>query len=166
MSRSVRCFVLAAVCAMATLPVAAAGAVPPSTEVVPFDEIEVVEPGQGSPCSFAITIHHQGTFITTTFFGRDGTPIRRLLRSGGHFTETYSANGRSLRTVSPVPVHIDLITGEIVATGNQRHVIVPGIGPVYAQAGRYVLDPSTGEITSFSGLDIPPGDELCAALSP
>jgi hypothetical protein len=166
MSRPERCFVLAAVCTVATLPVTPASAVPPSTEVVPFDEIEVIEPGQGSPCSFAITIHHQGTFIMTTFFGRDGTPIRRLVRSGGHFTETYSANGRSLRTVSPVPVHVDLITGEVVATGNQRHVIVPGIGPVYAQAGRYVLDPSTGEITSFSGLDIPPGDELCDALSP
>ena len=166
MSRAARCFVLAAVCTVATLPVATAGAVPPSTEMVPFDEIEVVEAGQGSPCSFSITIHHEGTFITTTFFNRDGVPIRRLLRSGGHFTETYSANGRSLRTVSPVPAHIDLVTGEIVATGNQRHVIVPGVGPVYAQAGRYVLDPSTGEITSFSGLNIPPGDELCAALSP
>ena len=166
MSRPARCIVLAAVCTVAALPAAPAGAVPPSTESVPFDEIEVVEPGQGSPCSFAITIHHQGTFIMTTFFSRDGTPIRRLQRSGDHFTETYSANGRSLRTLSPVPAHIDLITGEVVGTGNQRHVIVPGTGPVYAQAGRFVVDPSTGEISSFSGLDIPPGDELCAALSP
>ena len=166
MSRAARCFFLTAAFTLAALPVAPAGAVPPSTEVVPFDEIDIVEPGQGSPCSFAVTIRHQGTFIITTFFDRDGTPIRRLQRSAGHFTETYSANGLSLRTGSPVPAHIDLITGEIVGTGNQRHVIVPGTGPVYAQAGRYVLAPSTGEITSFSGLNIPPGEEFCAALSP
>ena len=86
---------------------------------------------------------------------REGVPLISSSASSGIET-----------SVSPVPAHIDLITGEIVATGNQRHVIVPGIGPVYAQAGRYVIDPSTGEITSFSGLDIPPGDELCAALSP
>ncbi len=36
---------------------------------------------------------------------------------------------------------IDLATGEVVATGNLRHVIVPGAGPVYAEAGRYVLSP-------------------------
>ena len=46
MSRAARCFVLAAVCAVASLPVAPAGAVPPSIEMVPFDEIEVVEPGR------------------------------------------------------------------------------------------------------------------------
>lgn len=166
MGCAARRLILATACAVATLPVTAAGALPPTTEVVPFDEVDVIAPGQGSPCDFTITLHHQGSLITTTFYDRDGTPIRELLRGGDHFTETYSANGRSLVTVSPVPAHTDLVTGEVVATGNLRHVIVPGAGPVYAEAGRYVLDPSIGEFTSIRGLQIPPGDELCAALSP
>jgi hypothetical protein len=52
----------------------------------------------GLRCDFTITIDHQGSFITTTYYDRDGTPIRELLRGGDHFTETYPANGRSLVT--------------------------------------------------------------------
>jgi hypothetical protein len=156
-------FALAVCCATAVLPVASAAALPPTTAVVPFHVVEVVPAGEA--CAFEVTVHHDGTFITTTYYDRDGTPIRRLIRFGEHFTETYSANGRSLSTISISPAHVDLTTGEITATGNQRHVIVPGVGVVYATAGRMVLVNGTGEVLAFSGLDVPPGSELCAALS-
>jgi hypothetical protein len=58
-----------------------------------------------------------------------------------------------------------LATGQVTATGNQRHVTVPGLGVVYAPAGRYVFVLGTGEVLAFSGFDVPPGDEFCAALS-
>ena len=111
-----------------------------------------LRPGEASvfgtnPCPFTVTLHHQGTFVARTFFDRDGTPVQQLIRSAG-FTETYSANGRSLTTISVAPTRLEATDGEltaIIGTGNQRHVIVPGIGPVLAQAGRFVIDPHHGQ---------------------
>ena len=132
-------------------------AIAPTVEVSPFELIEVVAPGETlnygtNPCTFTVTIHHQGTFVITTFFDRDGTPIRQLGRSVD-FTETYSANGRSLTTKSTASVR----------RGNQRHLTVPGAGLVLANAGRYVS--GFEGLLSFSGLNIPAGSEFCAALS-
>src|SRR3954464_428613 len=162
MIRAARCFALAA-CMAAVLPIASALATPPTVEVMPYDVVEVIAPGESlgfatNPCTFTITLHHEGTFVYRTFFDRDGTPIRQLVRSA-HFTETYSANGRSLTTVSVAPAHLRATDGEltsIVATGNLRHVIVPGVGPVLAQAGRFTVDPNTGPATAAYGLRIPP----------
>lgn len=61
---------------------------------------------------------------------------------------------------------MDLAAGEVTATGNQRHLSVPGVGVVYATVGRYVFVLGTGEVLAFSGLDIPAREELCAAVSP
>ena len=171
MVRAARRLVLAVVCMAAALPPASAGAAPPTVEVIPYDSIELVAPGEPlvfgtNPCPFTVTLHHQGTFVYRTFVDRNGTPIRQLIRSA-HFTETYSANGRSLTTISVAPAHLRAADGEltITATGNQRHVIVPGVGPVLAQAGRFVVDPETGSLTAVFGLNIPAGTDLCAALS-
>jgi hypothetical protein len=137
--------------------------------VSPFELIEVVGPGETlvygtNPSPFTVTIHHQGTFVTTTFFNREGTPIRQLGRSAD-FTETYSANGRSLTTKSTASVLLDARDGEITFTGrgNQRHLTVPGVGLVLANAGRYVNN--FEGLVSVSGLNIPAGSEFCAALS-
>jgi hypothetical protein len=154
---------LAFTCAVTALAAAPAAATPPTVEVEPFHEVEVVPAGEA--CAFDVTIEHDGTIVTTTFYDRDGTPIRRLVRWGEHFTETYSANGHSLTTISISPVHVDLATGEVTATGNQRHVTVPGVGVVFATAGHYVFVLGTGEVLAFSGLNVPPGDQFCAALS-
>jgi hypothetical protein len=135
----------------------------PTVEVEPFHLFEVVPAGEA--CAFDVTIKHDGTMVTTTFYDRGGSPVRRLIRWGEHFTETFSANGRSLSTISISPAHADLATGQVTATGNQRHVTVPGLGVVYAPAGRYVFVLGTGEVLAFSGFDVPPGDEFCAALS-
>ena len=172
MIRAAHRFAIAAACTAAALPVAMAGATPPTVEVIPFEETEVVAPGEAlgfgtNPCPFTVTLHHQGTFVYRTFFDRDGAPVRQLIRSA-HFTETYSANGRSLTTISVAPVHLTATDGEltgIVGTGNTRHVIVPGVGPVLAQAGRFVIDPTTGNLTAVYGLNIPAGSEFCAALT-
>src|SRR5436309_453101 len=148
------------------LGVAPALAQPPVTETELFDSIEVFPAGaEENPCPFELTLHHHGTFITTTFFDSSGAPVRTLVRSA-HFTETLSANGKEITALSPVAVHVDPATNIAVATGNQRHFIVPGVGIVYAQAGRFVLDLNRGVIISVSGLDIPPGSQLCAALAP
>ena len=167
-----RCLATAAACMVAALSVASAKAAPPSVEVMPFELIEVVAPGEPllfgtNPCPFTITVHHQGTFVATTFFDQDGTPIRQLVRSEG-FTETYSANGRSLTTksIAPVTVTIDPTSGGFIfsGSGNQRHVTVSGVGLVLAQAGHQVTD-GEGNLISFTGLNIPAGSDFCSALS-
>jgi hypothetical protein len=149
-----------------------AEASPPTVTVEPYELVEVIAPGEPlifgtNPCPFAITIHHQGTFVTTTFFDADGTPIRLLGRSKA-FTETYSANGRSVSTKSVASVRIEATNDEVTITGrgSSRHLHVPGVGLLLAQAGRFVIDPETGVVISFSGLNIPAGSEFCAALSP
>jgi hypothetical protein len=141
-------------------------------EVEPFELLEVIAPGEPlifgtNPCSFPVTIHHQGTFVTTTFFDANGTPIRQLIRSKD-FTETYSANGRLITVKSTSSVLLEATDGEIsqiIGRGNQRHLTVPGVGPVLAQAGRFVIDPATGNLSSVAGLNLPAGSEFCAALS-
>lgn len=94
-------------------------------------------------------------------------PIRQLVRSEG-FTETYSANGRSLTTIStaPVTVTVDPATGGFIfsGSGNQRHLTVPGVGVVLAQPGHQVTD-DQGNFISFTGLNIPAGSDFCAALA-
>ena len=168
----IRRLIVVTTCVLAVLPVSSAGATRPTVELMTFELIEVVAPGETlvfgtNPCPFTITIHHEGTFVATTFFDRDGTPIRQLIRSKD-FTETYSANGRSLTTKSTnsVLITIDATTGEIILTGrgNQRHLIVPGVGPVLAQAGHFLID-GNGNLIDVSGLNIPAGSEFCAALS-
>jgi len=157
---------------VAALSVASANAAPPSVEVTPYELTEIVAPGEPllfgtNPCPFTITIHHHGTFVATTFFDRNGTPIRQIVRSED-FTETYSANGRSLTTKSTavVTVTIDPATSGFIftGTGNQRHLTVPGVGLVLAQAGHQVTD-DQGNLISFTGLNIPAGSNFCSALS-
>src|SRR3954454_18076194 len=156
MIRTIRRLALAVSCTLAALPVASAAAMPPTVEVSPFELIEVVAPGETllygtNPCPFTVTIHHQGTFVITTFFDQDGTPIRQLGRSVG-FTETYSANGRSLTTKSTASVIIEVVDGAITITGrgSQRHLTVPGAGLVLADAGRFVS--SLHGLLSIAGL--------------
>jgi hypothetical protein len=170
--RAARRLAVTAACLAVTLPVASAGASAPTVEVMPFELIEVVASGEPllfgtNPCEFTITIHHQGTFVATTFFDQDGTPIRQLVRSAD-FTETYSANGQSLTTKSTasVTVTIDPTTGGFIftGTGNQRHLTVAGVGLVLAQAGHQVTD-DEGNLISFTGLNIPAGSDFCSALS-
>ena len=151
---------------------AAAEASPPSVTVEPYELVEVIGPGEPlifgtNPCPFAVTLHHEGTLVTTTFFDAEGTPIRLLGRSKA-FTETYSANGRSISTKSVASVRIEATNGEITYTGrgSQRHLKLPGLGLLLAQAGRFSIDPETGVVLSYSGLNLPASSEFCAALSP
>ena len=160
---------LALLLAVSALAFPAAGfSTPPVTETMPIDETFVLPAGtEGNPCSFDLTYHNEGTFILTTHFDSAGNPVRIFARSSpGHFLETYVANGKQITARSTAAAHLDLATNTLVGTGNQRHFIVPGVGIVFAQAGRFVIDFPDGGIISVSGLDIPQGEEFCAALAP
>ena len=140
-------------------------ATPPTTEAISFDETFVYAPGTDeNPCSFELTYHNEGTYLVTTHRDSSGAAVRQFAR-GIDFLETYSANGKAISSRTPASVHFDVATNTLVGTGNQRHFIVPGVGIVYAQAGRFVIDLATGEVSS-AGLDVPQSHDFCAALAP
>jgi hypothetical protein len=144
---------------------AAALAAPPETDTIVMDDTFVYPVGSpDNPCPFELTYHNRGTFIVTTHLDADGTIVRQFAR-GTDFLETYSANGKQISSITPATVHFDPATNTLIGTGNQRHFIVPGVGVVYAQAGRFVIDLATEELLSFSGLDIPLSAEICTALT-
>ncbi len=141
-------------------------ATPPTTEAILFDETFVYAPGSDeNPCSFELTYHNEGTYLVTTYLDSSGVVVRQFAR-GIDFLETYSANGKVISSRTPASVHFDVATNTLVGTGNQRHFIVPGVGVVYAQAGRFVIDLATGNLVSSAGLDIPQSEVFCAALAP
>ena len=140
-------------------------ATPPSTEAISFDDTFVYASGvDENPCSFELTYRNEGTYLVTTHLDSAGVAVRQFAR-GIDFLETYSANGKTVSSRTPASIHFDVATNTLVGTGNQRHFIVPGAGIVYAQAGRFVIDLATGEVSS-AGLDVPQGDNFCAALAP
>jgi hypothetical protein len=149
----------------AIAPASVASAAAPTRSTVVLDETFVYPAGDPNPCPFEITYRNQGTFFITTFFDSNGTAVRELDR-GAYFLESYSANGKTISSVSPAMIHVDPATNIIIGTGNQRHFTAPGLGIVYAQAGRFVIDGNTGETLSVSGLDVPLSDRICAALAP
>jgi hypothetical protein len=162
---------LPVICAAACLTVIAvlasaraASAATPARSTVVLDETFVYPIGDPNPCPFEVTFRNQGTFFVTTFVDANGDTIRELDR-GAYFLESYSANGNVIASKSPAMTHVDPATNTVIGTGSQRHFTVPGLGLVYAQAGRFVIDVTTGETLSVSGLDVPLSDKLCAALT-
>ena len=140
-------------------------AAPPATETITFDDTFVYAPGADeNPCSFELTYRNEGTYLVTTHLDSSGVAVRQFAR-GIDFLETYSANGKTISSRTPASIHFDVPTNTLIGTGNQRHFIVPGVGIVYAQAGRFVIDLTTGDVSSV-GLDVPQGDNFCAALAP
>jgi hypothetical protein len=163
MPAAIRLTLVVAVAALASA--SAVSAATPVRSTVVLDETFVYPVGDPNPCPFEVTYRNQGTFFVTTFVDANGTTIRELDR-GAYFLESYSANGKVISSKSPAMVHLDPATNTVVGTGNQRHFIVPGLGILYAQAGRFVIDLNTGETISVSGLDVPLSERLCAALAP
>jgi hypothetical protein len=162
MPAALRLILFLAVTVLASAP--AASAAPPLRSTVVLDETFVYPVGDPNPCPFEVTYRNQGTFFVTTFVDSNGTVVRELDRSA-YFLESYSANGIVISSKSPAMIHFDPATNILVGTGNQRHFIVPGLGIVYAQAGRFVIDFTTGETLTVSGLDIPLSERICAALA-
>ncbi len=122
----------------------AASAATPARSTIVLDETFVYHIGDPNPCPFEVTYRNQGTFFVTIFLDANDNSIRELDR-GAYFRESYSANGKVITSKSPATGHVDPATDTGVGTGNQRHFTVPGLGIVYAQAGRFVIDLTTGE---------------------
>jgi hypothetical protein len=145
---------------VATLMVAAlAAADPPTHQTVPIS-FSIVD---HSLCGFAINETAAGEIDMTIF--SNGLQIWHI-----HRFSTFSANGRTLTSNANFTRFIDPNEPQLVNdSGTIFNVQIPGEGAVFMQAGKLLLDQSTGQVISDAGpADFVNGDTaaFCAYLSP
>src|SRR5438105_1461267 len=107
----------------------------------------------GTVCSFEVVQTATGTIIATTYVDKTASTVRQLLRSP-QLLYTFSANGKSLTALSPASEHVDISGNTATFTGDQFIITVPGTGVIVGFAGRQVVDLTTGNTISFTGLQI------------
>jgi len=119
-----------------------ARAIPPEHfPVEHVDETFIIPAAPEGPCSFAIEGHVVGNVRHTEFFDAEGNVVRALTVFPG-FRVTFSANGKSITTVSIAVEHATINpdgSATIAITGLQGHLIVGGGPPLAADVGRLVL---------------------------
>jgi hypothetical protein len=152
-----------------------ASATPP--EHLPWETIDesfTIPAAPEGPCAYAIDVTLTGKTRHTHFFDRDGNLIRELtifpmLRI------TFSANGKSISTVSPSVEHVSIHpdgSATVTITGLQGHLIVGGGPPLAADVGRVVLffsgpDDEEPDIIFQAGpFNAGPFPQLCDVLAP
>jgi hypothetical protein len=121
---------------------------PPTSEVTVEDH--VTSDGPGDLCGFEITYTDNGTFKVTTFYDRAGNPVKEILSNRGPFTETASANGKTLKTNYPTVFITSLPSGAYVQLGLRAAFHAPGTGVVLLDAGSIVFSPS-GDVVFEAG---------------
>jgi len=158
-------FALSLALGTALVPAAfAAHAVVPYTEQSDF----VVEGEPMAGCGdFVIIADGAGTTRTTTYFDKDGAPIRVAFHGRYNGTMTNSSTGYSITDAPSVAnITFDLVNGTQTNIGAFFTVTVPGVGAVLMEAGRIVFD-GGGPPIFIAGPHLPPGAQiavLCEAL--
>jgi hypothetical protein len=143
---------------------ATAAAQAPAVETMPVDTVQVFS-GADSPCPFDVTFTGTGTVKVTTFFDAAGNPVRQTVHGALVHSIFATSGGPALTADGPAPVHIDLVSGQSVVTGDEVIFHVPGAGVVFGQAGRFVTS-GDGSPLSFTGMSALDTTALCAALAP
>ena len=120
----------------------AARAIPPEHfPVVHVDEADTIPAAPQGPCAFPIEVRVVGDARHTHFFDKQGNVIRELTVFS-RFRVTFSANGKSITTVSVASEHVKVNpdgSATIALTGLQGHLIVRGGRPLAADVGRVVF---------------------------
>jgi hypothetical protein len=150
------------VAAVAGVFAAAAAARAPTVELMPVNDVTVFS-GADSPCPFDIVFTGTGTVKMTTFYDESGTPVRQSVH--GALTHTIGSAWHTLVSNGPAPVHLDLVSGDMVLTGKEYAFHVPGDGVVFGVDGRLTFA-ADGTPLAFSGRSVLNVAELCAALAP
>jgi hypothetical protein len=137
--------------ALIVLPLALAApalAVPPTTVVFTVDNDSSVNT---SLCGFPITFTQNGTFKETTYYDSAGNPVKSILTNfNSRFTETASANGKTLVANFPAVNITSFPSGEFVTAGLRSAYHAPGAGLILLNAGRVVRDAS-GDVVFEAG---------------
>lgn len=116
---------------------------------------------------FQIIADGYGTNRLTTFYDKDGIPIRVEFQGRYNGTLTNSVSGETLFDAPSVAnISFDLVAGTQTNIGAFFTVTSPGEGAVLIEAGRIVFDGS-GPPVFVAGPHLPPPDTvatLCDAL--
>ena len=139
-----------------------AAAQAPTVELVQVNDAQVLS-GSDSPCPFDVTFTGTGTIRLTTYYDNNGMPVRQSVH--GSLTHTIFSAWHTLVSNGPAPVHIDLVSGQMVDTGMEYAFHVPGDGIVLGQSGRLTLAGDGSEL-SFVGHSVLDAATLCAVLGP
>jgi hypothetical protein len=136
----------------------------PLIEVYDFTEDDEVMANCGD---FKIIVNGVGTIRLTTFFDRNGNPIRVALHGVYNGTMTNSVTGFSLADAPSVAnITYDLVDGTQTNVGAFFTVTGPGHGAILIEAGRIVFD-GNGPPVFIAGPHLPPNETigtLCDAL--
>ena len=146
----------------------------PSHSVASLDEAFTIPAAPAGPCAFAIQGQATGTIKTTQFFDQAGNFIREISVFPSARV-TFSANGKSISTVTPSVEHLTLNpdgSATLTITGLSGHLIVGGGPPLAADVGRIVfffssptdMDPDL--VFQAGQFNDGPFPQLCAVLAP
>jgi hypothetical protein len=151
-----------------------ARATPPQhLPVMHIDDVFTIPAAPEGPCSFAIQGHFVGDLRVTIFFDRLGNEIRELDLSPNSRV-SFSANGKTISTVTPAPVHITLNpdgSSVVTITGLQGHLVVGGGPPLASDVGRLVLffsgpeDEESDVLFQAGKFNFGPFPQLCDVLA-
>jgi hypothetical protein len=140
---------------------------------IEIDETETIPAAPAGPCAYAIAVTVEGKFRATHFFDAEGNEIRTL-EITPTLRITFSANGKSISTVSPAVVHVKLNADGsefVTITGLQGHLVVGGGPPVAVDVGRLVLFFSSPEdedpdvLFQAGQFNMGPFPQLCDVLA-
>jgi hypothetical protein len=158
--------------ALAVGAVATAG--PPTHSTETFDNVFTIPAAPAGPCAYAIAGHATGTVKTTEFFDSAGNLIRTI-SAFPTARVTFSANGKSISTVTPSVEHITFNadgSATLVITGLSGHLITGGGPPLAADVGRIVFffssptDLEPDLIFQAGQFNDGPFPQLCDVLAP
>lgn len=169
-----RLVALAVVALGALVVVAIAAAGKPSHAVIVIDDVFTIPAAPAGPCAFAIQGHATGTVRTTEFFDRSGN-LTRVISAFPTARVTFSANGKSISTVTPSVEHITINpdgSATLAITGLSGHLITGGGPPLAADVGRIVFffssptDTEPDLIFQAGQFNDGPFPQLCDVLAP
>jgi hypothetical protein len=117
-------------------------------------------------CAFPIEEHVQGSFKRAAYFDNNGNLIKVMFTpTGGPLTITWSANGITATTVAQANIITFYADGTLTGNGIQANFIIPGVGTVFQDVGRFILDPDGNLIFKAGPSGEDAIDTLCQALS-
>jgi hypothetical protein len=172
MSRLVVLLAVMGLGALAVSAVATAGRPTHLTES--FDNVFTIPAAPEGPCAFAIQGHATGTVKTTEFFDSSGNLVREI-SAFPRARVTFSANGKSISTVTPSVEHITFNpdgSATVTITGLSGHLVTGGGPPVAADVGRIVFffssptDTEPDVIFQAGQFNDGPFPQLCDVLAP
>jgi hypothetical protein len=158
--------------ALALVAVATAGR--PVHSVENLDEVFTIPAAPEGPCAFAIQGHATGTIRTKEFLDGAGNLVRAI-SAFPRARVTFSANGKSISTVTPSVEHIKINpdgSATLTITGLSGHLVTGGGPPLAADVGRVVfffssptdMDPDV--IFQAGQFNDGPFPQLCDVLAP